>query len=899
MTDICLLTEGQSPKTLKAASLSQNFGLELIESILVNHDDTVMSQPEQIHVIRVGLMPVIVKIVSERANFSGTVRAMRLLQLITSRLLFALAPECEIALSLVNHMLDPDAAVLWKRALCLEFFRGIHAEAALIRSIYSHYDEQEGKRNIIRDHLATLVRLASENPTIIGLGHQSSTATSTPKIGQDSREQPAGKATGIIGSIEAAVSMSDPNSPGISIQRSTVRTACIDQLDKSEAPALPMAYIYGLTLTCINTFSEGLARFLLPFTAPNEAKPKRKLRVSQGRESSSNVEVNVSETSLATGKGKDLTRNRSFRSRKTPINPLSLEDHILYNQICTSGHIVDNCWPALLAACSTFLNATLDSDYYHALIRSFQKFTQVAGLLDMATPRDAFLTTLGKHAVPSTSLITPTLETQSSASVLNGHNDSQIEEGVESSREPSPAPSSSSDRPRQSLDRGHFRLTTRHLLCLRALLNLGIALGPVLGQSWSIILEILQQADLIISRSRGIRRPADGRHSRQPSDDQTAGSVASVPGDIGLEITAAETAASRMIESTVDLSNKAFLDILNCLCNLLRNIEILNEQFPQPVLTKHRRIATAVGKSMDGTMNDRANIFVLEKLGDLIQCNLSRLVEEQTAETGWNLLVAVCIPLLSSPTMSFDVRIHAARTLNNLALSIATIQDPTPSEERDSVRRRGLDALLKEVGSIRNERPESTRVSQSCETEIHRLALETLRAVLEQCGDSLHVGWDCVFAILTSIFNKPASSGDAESLEHSELHTMSPKLVRSSFSSLQLICSDFLDSIPRSCLPILLETLYSFCTQEQDLNISLTASGPMSSTRDESVLTFYSFRQPLFSAMFRISSSATTKVSHLSTQLWNVNRGSISWILSMHKTMTYPSQLCGSACLFI
>ena len=864
-----------------------------------------MAHPEQIHIIRVSLMPLMVKILSERANFAASVRATRLLRLVINHLLFALAPECEIALSLVNHMLDPDAAVMWKRALCLELFRGIHAEPALIRSVYSHYDEQEGTRNIIREHLATLVRLASENPSAIGLGHQSTIAASTSKTVDDSGEQSTVHNSGILGSVGAASTMIEPNAPGISTHWSTVRTACIDQLDKSEAPSLPTTYIYGLTLTCINNFSDGLARFLLPFTVPSEAKSKRKHPMSQGKEESTSAVLSIGETPSATGKEKKLLRNRSFRSRRMPVNPLSLEDNVLYSQISTSGRMVDNCWPALLAACSTFLNASLDSDYYHALIRSFQKFTQVAGLLEMTTPRDAFLTTLGKHAVPSASLTTPMSETHFPASVLNEHDSSQNGEDTESDRESSSARSISSDHPRQSIDRRIFRLNTRNLLCLRALLNLGIALGQVLGKSWSIILEILQQADLILSRSKGARRQTGGRHSRQPSEDQTVGGISIVPGGFGLEITAAETAASRMIESTVDLSDKAFVDVLNCLCSLLRNVDTISEKpisrlrSAQSVVQTHHRVVTANGVSTDGTTNDRANDFVLEKLGDLIQCNLTRLLQAETDETGWDLLVAAFVTLLSSPKMSPDIRIQAAQTLNSLVLSVAVAKELASFEQQDDVRRRGLDALLREIHSFHDQGRQDTRVSQSCEIEIHRLALEALRTILEQCGDSLHHGWDSVFALLTSVFNKRQSFSSAELQGNPELNVMSPKLVRSSFGSLQLICSDFLNSVPQSCLPILLETLYSFCAQDQDLNISLTVSNPMGSTRKRICAYLPFIRQQLLFGTSQISFGATTRVSHSTAASWNVNPGSISWILCTHKITMYHSQLYGSACSFI
>ena len=786
-------------------------------------------------------MPLIVRIVSEKASFPASVRAMRLLQLIVNRLLFALAPECEIALSLVNHMLNPDAAAVWKRALCLELFRGFHSESALVRSIYFHFDEQEGKRNIIRDHLATLVRVASENPTVIGIGYQSTLTTSTSKNVDNPDEQSTLENTG-INSIGAATNMSEPNSPGISSQWSTIRTACIDQLDKSEAPSLPAAYIYGLTLTCINSFSEGLARFLLPFTVPSEVKPKRKHRIPQGQEDSSSVALELGETHQTIGKERKLSRTRSFRSRKMPVNPLSQEDHVLYSQIRTSGHIVENCWPAVLAGCSTFLNATLDSDYYHSLIRSFQKFTQVAGLLDMATPRDAFLTTLGKHAVPSATLNIHTIEIPFQTSVSSGYDSSRNGEDTESEREPSSTPRVLANRPRQSVDRGSFSLNTRNLLCLRALLNLGIALGPFLGQSWSILLDILQQADLILSRSGAMHRQTTGRHSRQSSEDLNAGGIANIPGEYGLEITAAETAASRMIQSTADFPDNAFIDILTCLCSLLRDIDLPTElrvdnmRSPRLASNSHHNVVTGIGVSTDGLANDRANSFVLEKLGDLIQCNLTRLLQEETSETGWDLLVSVLIALISSLNMSSDIRIQAAKTLNNLVSSVAVAQQSTSVEDKDNVRRRCLDALLTEITSFHGEQRQGARDHQSCEIEIHRLALETLRAILEQCGDSLHLGWDSVFAILTSIFSKSEQSGGG--IEPDILKPL-PKLVKSSFTSLQLICSDFLSAVPQSCLPVLLETLYLFSTQDQDLNISLAASDPRGSTKDKYMLTLF------------------------------------------------------------
>lgn len=751
-------------------------------------------------------MPLILKILSEKSSFSITVRTMRLLRLIVSRLLFALAPQCEIVLSLLNHMLDPDAAGLWKRALCLEVYRGIHSDPTLVRSIYAHYDEAEEKRNIIRDHLGGLVRLASEKPAIIGLGQQSSVPVSTNQD-DTSDEQAAIQAGGLIG-IGTIPLEDNTNRPGISSQWSIIRIPCIDQLDKSEPPTLPATYIYSLALTCITTFSEGLARFLLPFTVPTENKAKRKQPTLKNVAAESQAE-------------KKVERTHSFGGRRMPVNPLTLKDHVLYTQILTSGHMVEHCWPALLAASSTYLNATLDSDNYHALIRSFQKFTQIAGLLDLATPRDAFLTTLGKSAVP---LINTTLAPQQT----NGQELASLAgEITDSDHDSSPAPSSKHRQPRKSIEFSLPTLNTRHLLCLRALLNLGIALGPVLHRSWTIILETLQQADLIISLAVPGRRK-QSRRSTGGLEKDSASEIGDGADDLRLEITAAETAASRLFESTADLPSQAFMDFLTCICSLLQIGDDSPEGAPidgllkaKPAARKHQKVRSVSGVAMDANVAGHSSGFVLEKIDDAVQSNVVRLLQPETTETGWDFLLEKLTGVLRNGHLPSDVRIKAARVLDDLVVVVAVSEEELSSEERDAIRGRSLEALANEVLCLSVPGPQSSRNSQSCEIEIHRLSLEALRSTLEHCGDSLEIGWTSVLAIINSIFATPIN-------DHTTVATSprprSPKLVSSAFGSLQLICSDFLSSVPPSHILSLLDTLHSFSAQDQDLNISLTVS---------------------------------------------------------------------------
>lgn len=836
LDDVCLLTDGQKPKVLLAASLSQNFGLELLESVLVNHADTVTAHPEQIHVLRQRLMPLIIKILSERASFSITVRTMRVLQLVLSRLLFALAEDCEMALSLLNHMLDADAAIMWKRALCLEVFRNIHSEPALVRSIYAHYDQADEKRNIVRDHLGSLVRLASEKPAVIGLGQQSSLPSST---GQDdtSGEQAAAQAGGLVGSIGASVTTVDPNRPGISAQWSLIRIPCIEQLDKSEPPNLPATYIYSLALTCITRFSEGLARFLMPFTVPVESKSKRKQSSAKEPEASDSVDGSLSNK---------IQRKQSFGGRKLPINPLSLRDHVLYSQITTSGHMVEHCWPALLAASSTYLNATMDSENYHGLIRSFQKFTQIAGLLDLSTPRDAFLTTLGKHAVPA-------LNSTSILPQVSGRDSLTHEDLVASDHDLSASPTIR----QQPVEMAIPTMNTRHLLCLRALLNLGIALGPFLKKSWTIILETLLQADLILSFSGPTGRK-QAKRAASKAESEAAAEKADGSEDIGLEVTAAETAASRLLENTADLPSDAFLDFVKCLCSLLHIEDSIQEAedglfSPQPAARKHQKMRSVSGIP-DGGAHERSNGFVIDKLDDVIQNNIGRMLQPQTSESGWKFVLGVLTDVLSSNRAHSNVRIKAAVALNGLVVSVAVSEESLSAKERDAVWDRSLYALLVEVSALYKAQFPGTTSSRTCEVEIHRMALEALKSILEHSGDTLDIGWKSVLAIINSIFDDPVSANHEDKLAP---RGKSPMLVRSAFESLQLVCSDFLTSVPSSHLLSLLDTLYHYCAQELDLNISLTVSALDVTSLELKAQPLD--RQRLFSELSRTSCSMTLR----------------------------------------
>ncbi|KAL8925973.1 MAG: hypothetical protein Q9172_001976 [Xanthocarpia lactea] len=740
LSDICLLTEGSRPQVLNEASLAAEFGLELLESLLVVHIDTVVKHVEQLYILRVRLMPFIVRVLSEKASYNVTVRTVRLLRLLIRKLLPAMTAEVEMAMSLINHLLDPTSSTTWKRVLCLELFRDIHEDPTLVRSIYSHFDHVKERKNIVGDHLAVLVRLAAEKPAVIGLGQRS--------LGYESNhnfpaEQIAVEAGGLSGAVSIPTDEISLNKQGINSQWSSVRISCIDQMDKLEPPVLPATYLHSLVLTCINRFSDGLAKFLLPFTVQNDSKPRRKQKPAPKHHSqdvSNRDDYDERKKETTTAQSSDAPTSTA---KRLPVNPLRLEDHEEFDQIRMSALIVEHCWPALLATSSTFLDASLDSEYYHALIRSVQRFTQVAGVLDLETPRDAFLTTLAKHAVPSGSvgsIKTPVLGSFAFQQ-LNGTSD-----GDETKQNDRPEPQ----------NHLNMDITPRNLLCLRALLNLGTALGPGMHDSWGIVFDCLHQVDVALIATNQLSLP-------YLSMDRTDKNETPELDELKAEKSAVEVAVSRLFESTSSLPNQTFVQALNCLCFLAYDVSGLPkdhapeqkstepaELSPNVTRPRYHRLDSISGVRSNEGSASKESIIILDRTMEMVQCNIARFCRTPASESGWTAFAQLLIDHLCCSAVVADVRISAARNLDDMISRITSFLSLNIS--LNETIGQCLEALSSVVTCLW--KAKGTKGGLSCSLEIHSIALGSLSAILEHCGETLQSSWDTVFSIINSVFDR-------------------------------------------------------------------------------------------------------------------------------------------------
>ncbi|KAJ5280997.1 hypothetical protein N7478_006369 [Penicillium angulare] len=819
LDDLCRLVDGDQLKFLRARAPAPAFVLELIEGIILNSGRLFVDHPELSQVLRVRLVPLIVRCLSEKTSFALTVRVSRILLVLLKRHMSLLIAECEMALGLLTHLLEPDGTTPWKRVLCMEVFRGLYSEPGVVRQIYSLYDGEEGRKNILRDHMASFVRLASEKPSLIGVSNQS-TIPLRAEHSRSTEDQIALETGGVAGVIGTSVPQTELRVPGISSQWSVVRTPYIEILDKTEPLLPPETYIYSLVLNCISTFAEGLAKFILPLTVP-DLKQKRKNRLinSPGPDSArSSQDFQTSDTG-------NIQAALSQKKSSVPINPLDLQSHNQFSSIKTCAAIIENCWPAVLATCSTFLHASLDDEFYRNLVHS-------------PFPRDAFLTTLGKAAMPA-STANSKMQTPgaSTATKSQGTNESmKNRKSTDSSRNGSFAVESSGS----TADGTPVFLSTRNLLCLRALINLGIALGPTLDQSaWCILLETLQYTGLVIgTSSSAMIKSASGveNSSMLGNDVPTA--------NLGTEVIAVQAASAKLFESTNDYPSDSFQDILLALLNLsaftaqdeqVDQVQQVSETPSSPQSSRNpgrlnqnaRRVSHNVGKAR---MQDEELKFVLEKGNELARANLERLSSlDETDGRAWQVLTQSLISTSANTAISPNLRLQASGILNSLVFLTMKSRDSDDEETQNKVQMRNLQTLKDQVTTLYGSELPSAKSLPITVVEIHEQSLESLQNILEQYAETFKDGWNVAFDLISGVFQgvSKVEAGDRLSTtmeRRSSGLPSGPRLVRAAYKSLHLVASDFLSLLPAPCLLSLVDSLSSFASQKQDFNISLTTT---------------------------------------------------------------------------
>ncbi|KAL1725821.1 guanine nucleotide exchange factor in Golgi transport N-terminal-domain-containing protein, partial [Schizophyllum commune] len=762
--DLCLLANSEKPRFLQLDYLHKTFALELIESVLTNYHGLFRQHPELTLLLRHHLCPLLIKALSDRPQFALTLRCTRVVFLLLKQFHAELQTEAEVFLVMLIKIITEDTESEpaehpprphWMRVIAMEIMRGLCSDAELVRGIYDRYDAQEAENSNVYASLVTaLNRLLSEKPSLLGVGTQMY-GVGVPAEGTSSSyslESVSGM-TGMVATAASATVSGVVNmlgaSGGLSMQNSTLKLQCIDQLDKAEAPPIPESYIYLLGLQCLVSLCEGFAAYTGPlYTALVIQRPRA-----------------AGDAVIRAPPALDL-------DSLPPDEPSTKQLNIV-------KRCIGDGWPALLAGLSFIISTNLSDELFADVLAAFQALTNAAGMLGLATPRDALFTSLARFAVPT-----------------------RVVSAVDQADTQGPQPG----------------LSERNMACLKVLVGCAMFLAGSLGASWFGVLEVLQNADYVLSARRRAAPsiPSTPITSTQPTFTPRPPILADVDPETLLN------AIQRLFDASKNLEDGAFTQFLNALCKLsaemvamqageqasLESMSPKSEVPPTPRTPRmDRRRVSGIHLPRTLVSLNKAGDFGLTKLGGVLLMNMHRLIY-RSPDVAWETATSHLLMIIRLTSAPQTIRVQAARVLDDVLVRVPR-NVSSAGELQAAVQGRVFTVLSQQVIPA-----EGTPWSTS-ELELRRLGLETLHQILQSSGHTLVVGWEVIFEMLSSVCAPPtyAAPGAPD------------KLVKIAFQSLTLVI-DAVAGLAPDHLRLCIGTLGQFGRQA-DTNVALTAAASL------------------------------------------------------------------------
>ncbi|KAI0338792.1 hypothetical protein BDW22DRAFT_1362507 [Trametopsis cervina] len=836
--DLCLLANSERPHFLKLESLRKTFALELIESVLTNYHDLFRKHGELLLLLQHHLCPLVLKALSDRPSFPLTLRSTRVVFLLLKQFSAELSTEAEVFLVLLIKIVGTESAELatpsqstesisthhvarpqWMRVLAMEIMRGLCSDAELMRNVWARYDAEDTGSKVFTSLVTALNRLVSEKPALLGISSQMS-GIGVPALPTSPDGNSVLDVGGVAGMVASAASATVSgmvgmmgSEHGLSAQGSAMKLQCIDQLDKADSPPIPDPYIYLLGVQCLISLCEGFASFVAPLY--------NSIMVQKPRSAGEPV------------------------VRAPPALDLSAlpQDELSTKQLRTVYDMIDNGWPALLAALSFVISTNLSDELFVDVLTSYQAVTNVSGMLGLVTPRDAFFNSLAKYAIPArvVSSLESYIETPTPRTPLN------ITENL------------GLTAPAQSPG-----LSERNMACLKAFITSALFLAGSLGDSWFSILEALQNADYVLTNKgvKGHSQAANKRNSLGPGSLQAGRSVSSSgrplsqlgssshsgtshsrhPMLTDLDSDSLEASIQRLFDASKNLDDHAFHDFVAALCKLSALMVGMQSDDAESLSRSESMEEIASSSSMtlltDTTSNRRrvsgihllrtlrSGDFGINKLGGVAKLNIHRLIYRDP-EVAWNIITVHLLAVIKHSPAPQMIRIQAARILDDTLVVVPRNLSAT-GELQPKVQHRVLDVLSQQVMT------ESSFLGSTTAVEIRRMGLETLHQILQASGHTLVVGWEIIFEMLGSVcksasslpVTSPTAPSPSTPRRPPPLGTVNEKnytsLVKIAFQSLTLVC-DSLSELSPEHLRLCISTLGQFGRQA-DTNIALTAA---------------------------------------------------------------------------
>ncbi|KAF0554404.1 endosomal peripheral membrane protein [Gigaspora margarita] len=819
--DLCLLSNGEQPILLKLNNLSKILCWELIESILLNYFKLFESHPEFTFLLREHACPLVLKNLTIKYDFSTTMRMLRIVYILLKKFNEILIIECEIYLNMLVKFLEPGYP-LWQRVISMEIFHGICTDDELLRNFYFSFDKQNHSTNVYKEMINAFGRLATERPQVLSKCGNLLNRHSYQSMKDNGQKD--------IGGLNTTCSM--------------MKIKCIDQMDKSDPPQIPEVYLYYLTLLCLNSIVNGLHNFVIK-NLTSVIQNQKKISLQSKSQILVADMANTSWPGLLAALSFFLTLNLNdelfhivlhsyqnfaivcgFLHLSTPrdafitfLCKIAIPD-INISSSENNAHKSDNenntkeeelsvrslsCLKSLLIIAQT-IGGVLDDSWY--LILETVQLVHYKFFSKRASKKKS--RKLNMHLIKSesvTSLPSQITSCSSSSSSLNQTTTplivqmTRLSPSVATPSEATPFEATTSEA--TPFEATPFEITTSEVM-------------P------SETTDIYFQLPEHISK--------------------TEMPLVSNSGSFKDELNSLKMQIITLVNNCKFLNDVALQFFIRSLCRLNAQacgIE-LNEDFQiagQELKLFDDYIHKPVTLNASHVNKSCKKSFAIKVLHSAVILNMHRMIACDPSLI-WDLVTSHLIIITNYISIPHHIRIQACEALADIIISAVNYISLSQIKNNERIQSQLLTSLYHMVD---NSELTSLRSGNGVYVEIQRIRLETLNKLLEtsgRAGYSFTFGWNIILDMIKSVCiyvdsgktmeNDTISDDNLSVLDESMFYisdTKTSDLVLVAFSSLQLICNDFLLLLSPKYLKELIKTLGAFGLQMDDLYISLKSIG--------------------------------------------------------------------------
>ncbi|SCU86831.1 LADA_0E00540g1_1 [Lachancea dasiensis] len=216
---------------LNIESIPEDYGLEILESVLSNHHILLCECADLQFILRTKAVPLFLRSISSSRNFSIVIRSARcLLMLVRPEFLKVLELELEIIIFLLINIVSNDIeSPLWKKLVALELFQLLCKNFSLLLGLFKFYDMLPDRKDILSNLLKSFQNLLA------------------------SRENQS--------YLNISLTLDKGDTPLISQESSSAKVPLIELFDKPNPPLVDQTYSVYLILSIVNQISEGIGAY--------------------------------------------------------------------------------------------------------------------------------------------------------------------------------------------------------------------------------------------------------------------------------------------------------------------------------------------------------------------------------------------------------------------------------------------------------------------------------------------------------------------------------------------------------------------------------------------------------------------------------------------------------------